>query len=310
MQTATSSSRSGKRLVVLFVVLAVLLAGGLLAWHFHLFERVRFSFNTWQSEVQWRDKSLWLPDYRVVIEAQPVAGIKKNLSALTWNDDTGTLFSVTNNPPAIIELSRNGELLRRIPVTGISDPEAIEYIGDDRYIIADERMQKLIKIRLSAGDSQIDSNTMQQLTLGIGPSGGNKGIEGLAWDRRSKRLFAAKERNPIRIFEISGFPQDTDENLSIQIDDIAGRNSGLFLRDVSSLDFSVHHGHLLILSDESKLILETDTAGQPISSLSLRAGAHGLKKSIPQAEGMATDDEETLYLVSEPNLFYVFKKPN
>jgi uncharacterized protein YjiK len=34
-----------------------------------------------------------------------------------------------------------------------------------------------------------------------------------------------------------------------------------------------------------------------------------LKKRVPQAEGIAMDDDGALYLVSEPNLFYVFKKP-
>ncbi|MFP5340066.1 MAG: SdiA-regulated domain-containing protein, partial [Gammaproteobacteria bacterium] len=37
--------------------------------------------------------------------------------------------------------------------------------------------------------------------------------------------------------------------------------------------------------------------------------AHGLERDVPQAEGMAMGPDGTLYLVSEPNLFYVFRKP-
>ena len=53
---------------------------------------------------------------------------------------------------------------------------------------------------------------------------------------------------------------------------------------------------------------ELNADGEPISSLSLLRGQHGLKRSVPQAEGLTSDDEGNLYLVSEPNLFYVFKK--
>ena len=62
-------------------------------------------------------------------------------------------------------------------------------------------------------------------------------------------------------------------------------------------------------SDESRLILELDVDGRPLTTLSLSKGRQGLQKTVPQAEGIAMDDDGTMYLVSEPNLFYVFKKP-
>jgi uncharacterized protein YjiK len=64
----------------------------------------------------------------------------------------------------------------------------------------------------------------------------------------------------------------------------------------------------LALSDESRQIVELDTKGRAVGNVSLDKGSMGLSKNVPQAEGIAMDDEGTLYLVSEPNLFYVFKK--
>ncbi|MCY1187803.1 putative protein YjiK [compost metagenome] len=55
-------------------------------------------------------------------------------------------------------------------------------------------------------------------------------------------------------------------------------------------------------------MLELNADGRPISTLSLLRGMHGLKRTVPQAEGVAMDNEGSLYLVSEPNLFYVFRK--
>ncbi|MFP3408274.1 SdiA-regulated domain-containing protein, partial [Pseudomonas sp. SIMBA_065] len=86
------------------------------------------------------------------------------------------------------------------------------------------------------------------------------------------------------------------------------RDARLFVRDLSSLQFDERSGHLLALSDESRLVLELDVEGRPLSTLSLRKGFQGLQATVPQAEGIAMDEAGTIYLVSEPNLFYVFKQ--
>jgi len=106
-----------------------------------------------------------------------------------------------------------------------------------------------------------------------------------------------------------GFPIQTGKTYSVHVINNPKRDAGLFVRDLSSLQYDERSGHLLALSDESFLVLELDIDGRPLSSLSLLNGRHGLNTRVPQAEGIAMDDAGTLYLVSEPNLFYVFKKP-
>ena len=81
------------------------------------------------------------------------------------------------------------------------------------------------------------------------------------------------------------------------------------MRDLSGLAYDQASNHVLALSDESRLVLELDVDGEPISSMSLLTGMTGLSSNVLQAEGIALDKQGTLYLVSEPNLFYVFRKP-
>ncbi|ETC69015.1 MULTISPECIES: SdiA-regulated domain-containing protein, partial [Salmonella] len=42
--------------------------------------------------------------------------------------------------------------------------------------------------------------------------------------------------------------------------------------------------------------------------MSLHRGLCGLRSDIPQAEGITSDDRDTLWIVSEPNLFYRFTR--
>ena len=138
-------------------------------------------------------------------------------------------------------------------------------------MISDERLQRLLRVEVNEQTSVIDAEQAQQLSLGIDLNG-NKGFEGLAYDTAGQRLYVAKERNPVRIYEISGFPF-AEPTPSVHISEHQAR---LFVRDLSSLQFDEQTGHLLALSDESRLVVELDADGQPLSSLSLSAGRHGL----------------------------------
>ena len=295
------------RVLLPAVLLPLLVLLALAGQEWRLFERAWFSVQEWRHAAEWQGRSLWLPDYRVTVEAQVIDGLSDDVSALTYDPDRRSLFTVTNQRAELIELSLVGRILRRMPLTGFGDAEAVEYISPGIYVISDERAQRLFKVHVDDNTRWLDAADSEQLSLGLGLNG-NKGFEGLAYDSQGRRLFVAKERDPLRILEITGFPGD-EQRLNLQVTDDQRRDRGLFVRDLSSLQFDERSGHLLALSDESRLVIELDLAGRPISTLSLLRGMHGLKRSVPQAEGLAMDEQGTLYLVSEPNLFYVFAKP-
>ena len=275
--------------------------------YLRLFERAWFNLHTLWQPVS--SQSMGLDKYQVVLEAQEIAGLDDDISALTYDPVRRSLFTVTNKNSELIELSLDGRILRRVALVGFGDPEAIEFISADTYVVTDESQQRLIKIHLEQDTTFVDAADAEQMTIGV-HLGGNKGFEGLAYDSEGKRLFVAKERDPMLIYEVRGFPHfNPEKSYSVHVINNPKRDAGMFVTDLSSLQYDERSGHLLALSDESRLIMELDVNGRPLSTLSLGMGRQGLKKNVPQAEGIAMDDDGTIYLVSEPNLFYVFKKP-
>ena len=290
----------------LCITLVALLAAGFAAQHFRLFERTWFQISQmWHPA---NPDAINLGDYRAVLQGKVIEGLEDDVSALTFDPLRKSLFTVTNKKAELIELSLDGRVLRRIALVGFGDAEAVEFIGENTYVITDERQQRLIKVKVDDNTRVLDARDAEQLTLGINPSG-NKGFEGLAYDSVGKRLFVAKERDPMLIYEVRGFPQSNPQKpYATHVVSNPRRDARLFVRDLSSLQFDERTGHLLALSDESKLLLELGLDGKPISTLSLKKGQHGLARSVPQAEGVAMDDKGTVYVVSEPNLFYRFEK--
>lgn len=295
-----------KRRFLKYAALFALLLFAVFVVEFRVIDRVHFALLECQNEEEWKTRSLWLPDYRLVREIA-IPEIEQHLSGLTWNEDTGTLFAVTNNPPRIFELSPSGGVLRRIALRGFSDTEAVEYVGDGRYVIGEERKRSLVLARIDGNTSEIRAEGLPRMALDAGYVA-NWGLEGVAWNPADRKLYVTNERFPVHIHEITGFPPAPGAAaVPVSIGSDEPRDARLFVSDLAGLDFVHGNRHLLALSEASKLVIELDETGRPISSLSLLWG-HGMTGWAPQPEGVALDDQGTLYLVSEPNLFYVFKK--
>lgn len=291
------------------LLLAALGAAFLLAWQFKLPGLAWYWFGMRGHAEEWAQKGVWLPGYRVGIDGRRIEGIGKNASGLTFNPETRTLFTVINAPPQVAEITTDGRLLRTIPLTGVGDPEGISHVDAERYVIADERDQQLYWVEIGPDTGRLDVSGAPRLGLAI-DLGKNLGFEGVSWDHAKDRLFVAKEKSPLRVLEISGIPAlFTGGPLDLQIREWKpSRARTLFMTDLSSLTLHEPTGNLLLLSHESRLVVEYAYDGTPVSILPLWKGWHGLARTVPQAEGLAIDDEGTLYVLSEPDLFYRFER--
>lgn len=249
-----------------------------------------------------------LPDYRVSVEAYPVAGVTRNLSGLAWDAQRGHLWAVVNEPPQLLALDTDGDVLARHPLVGFHDVEGIAVLGNGQLLLAEERRQTLVVVPMPAGpDAALSRDGLPALTLALG-GGDNAGLEGLAYDEARDRLFVVKEHSPRKLYEIHGLRASLAGRLDIEVIDREDWIRDKFVaRDFSSVEFDPRTGHLILLSDASRLALELDADGRYVGYQGLAAGFAGLAGSIPQAEGVTLDERGNLYVVSEPNLFYAFR---
>lgn len=275
----------------------------------HLDNRLYFWLKTSWHETEWQDRSLWLPEYQVRIDALPVAGVSQNLSGLTYDETRDQLWAVINGPEELLALSKDGELLARYPLNGFSDVEGVTYLGDNLLLLAEERDQALVVVEIPAQAGPLFREDYRALTIGI-DLGGNQGFEGVGYDRARDRLFVVKEHSPRKLYEIRGLKASVQGHFNLQvIDRQAWIDRKVFATDFSSVHYDEQTGHLALLSDESQVMIELDAQdGKLISFRSLFSGFAGLQQSVPQGEGLTLDDQGNLYLVSEPNLFYRFER--
>lgn len=249
-----------------------------------------------------RIESVWLPDYLVDIDAKPLPGMDEDeASDLSFNPQTRTLFAVMGKNPFLVELTLDGDVLRKIPLVGWENPEGLAVLENGLIAIVDERNHDLTLVKVDASTSTLNHDDVPSYDLGKSVKS-NKGFEAIAWDPMRQRLIIGEERPP-RLFTWS-----TDGRGPLKGDKQLLPSDELDLRNLSALAVDPRTGHLLVLSADSNMLLELDEKGEQVSFMTLLGAFNGLGSRVPRAEGVTMDDQGNLYMVSEPALFYRFKK--
>ncbi|WP_165671838.1 SdiA-regulated domain-containing protein [Metapseudomonas otitidis] len=282
---------------------AALMLGAAALHYLHLDDRAQLWLSERSLSKGEQAASIWLPGYRAVIQGKPLAGLENDeASDLAYNPVTRTLFTVTGKTPMLVEISREGEVLRRIPLNGFANLEGVAVLENGNVAVTDERRRTLSIFTLDSLTRELDVREADEFDLGFADSG-NKGFEGIAWDPAQGRLLLGKEREPTAMFSLTS---DGSRSLAGELQPLP--SYGLGMRNLSALSVDPRTGHVLALSAQSNLLLELDEAGEPVSFISLLGGFNGLESRIPRAEGVAMDEAGDIYMVSEPNLFYVFRR--
>lgn len=230
-------------------------------------------------------------------------------STLCYNRDTGTLFSIGDEGEAICEFGTDGSFKSKMLIQtrrpdgskALVDSEGLAYLGNSRFMIADERPMTGLLTNYQSGTTAAAGDFPSVLFDPLYVDNSNNGLEGVCYDPVNGTVWGVKEHSPFAIYQMSGYegpsPVVTKPFLAQKFNKLG------YLTDIADLFLMANSQHftaadprrmnLLILSQENNLILEMTRAGEVVDSLDISfVGKHTI-------EGITMDDEGTIFLASE-----------
>jgi len=229
-----------------------------------------------------------------------VSNVDSNLSGLTYDFDNRQLIGVINSPPSIVILDTEGNTLRHHVIHGANDTEGITYVGNGQIALLQEKRHSILLISIpTENHAPIFVDEVNAFKLDI-PEDKNNGPEGIAYHAATDTFYIVKERQPTGLYTVQGLltdPQNVVQNnlnhYLVPLD---------FATDFSGIALSPDSQHLILLSDEAQMLITMDLHGNFINHFDL--APWNLSLPPPQPEGVAIGPDNTIYIVSEPNLFY------
>jgi uncharacterized protein YjiK/phosphodiesterase/alkaline phosphatase D-like protein len=244
--------------------------------------------------------------------------LAQEVSAVTYNWDTDSLFVVGDGGTSIVQVDKTGKLIDSMTLaldkakpqgTYFYDPESLAYVGNGKFVFAEER-DRQVSLFTDKKDTTLTAADVK--TVKLGTTIGNIGIEGLSYDPQTGGYIAVKEESPEGIFQTTiDFDKGTASNGSATTVNstnlfdpaLAGLTdfADVFaLSNLTALNGKEDSSHLLVLSQADGKIVEVDRAGKIYSSLKIVTDADNrLSIADQQHEGLTVDKDGFLYITSE-----------
>jgi hypothetical protein len=249
--------------------------------------------------------SINLSDYRVTANyaLDTLNDMGLEASAVTYARDRNSLFFAGDEGLGVVEVSLTGETLGFMnfsnwPAASTNhDAEGLTYLGNGVLVVAEERLQDAFRFTYQAGGS---INLATADFVSFGPSAGNTGTEGISYDARDGSFVTVKQDNPQSLltgtlsFSASGGVSGM--NALFSGTSLFGLDSLSDVQTLSAVDSFVGTAaadNLLILSLDSRRLIEINRSGSVLSSLDLSS------ITSQAIEGVTVDEKGTIYLVAE-----------
>lgn len=258
-------------------------------------------------------ESLDLANYTLVSKYRLPVGTGTNLlssenSAITYNPDTDTLFTLGDSGTSITQISKTGQLIDTMTLpqdasrpqgTYFYDPEGLTYIGGGVFALVEERDRRVTQFTYKAGTT-LDIATVR--TVKLGTTVGNIGIEGISYDPLTSGFVLVKEKEVQGIFQTSiNFAAGTASNGSATTDNSVNLFDPALAKltdfsDIAALSNVLpttagDYSHLVIISQESGRIQKMDRVGKIYSSVNF--------DQLSGSEGVTFDKQLNMYSNNE-----------
>ena len=236
-----------------------------------------------------------------------LGGLGLEASAVTYARDRGTLFFVGDEGLGVVEISTTGQIIGSMAFnwagTGSSnnDAEGLTYIGNGQLVVVDERPQIAYSFSYAAGGTVSLASTPRASVGSTSGSVGNVGTEGISYDPATGNFFSVKQDNPMQLrggalsFSTGG-GTSTMTTLFEGATTLFGVNNFADVQTLSPVDAftgTAAASNLLLLSLDSRRLLEVNLQGQVLSSFDLTG------VTAQAIEGVTVDPFGTIYLVAE-----------